>query len=97
MNHADMVRQLSGKFEISQVEVKRLLKLCTNEIQRILDDNKGISIPDLGTFFAEMRTARKSYNPYHKCMMLLPKKRVVKYHMAAHLKEQFKDKRIENE
>lgn len=95
MKYSEMVKQLSTQLEISQTEVKRLLKISTDEIQSILDSDKGLSIPRLGTLFASMKKERKAYNPYHQCMMLLPKKRVVKYHVALHLKERFRNKRIE--
>lgn len=95
MNHSDMVKHLSRELEISQVEVKRLLKISSETLTSILDRDKGVTIPGVGTFFAGMKKARKAYNPYHQRMMLLPKKRVVKFHVSSHLKSIFKNVRVE--
>jgi nucleoid DNA-binding protein len=97
MTNAELIKILSLRLEQSQVETKRLLKSSAEIMKDILDKDVGITIPGLGTFFTHVRNKRKSFNPYHKKLMMLPKKRIIKFHSSSTINDELKFKRLENE
>ena len=94
MNNSEIVKDLSLRLDETQKEIKRILGVSSEIIRENLDRDKTIAIPGLGTFHAVLRNERRAYNPFMKKMMLLPKKRAVKYHPSSTIKEQFKNKRV---
>ena len=91
MTNSEIIKNLSLHLGKSQVEIKRLLKSSTKIITRdILDRDIGITIPDLGTFSAYFKGKRKFFNPYHNKFMLLPPKRIIRFHPGSSIKNEFK-------
>jgi len=91
MTNSEIIKNLSLHLGKSQVEIKQLLKSSTKIITRdILDKDIGITIPGLGTFSSCFKNKRKSFNPYHKKFMLLPPKRIIRFHPGSSIKNEFK-------
>lgn len=97
MTYHDLIKNLSQRLDMSQSEIRRILTDSFDVFIKTIDANKTVTIPDLGTFQAKLKDKYKSYSPFHKKHMLLPKKRVVAFHPGSHMKELLKDVRIENE
>jgi nucleoid DNA-binding protein len=94
MTYADTIKHLSSRYNLPQTKIKEILKSSTIIIKNILDQDIGISIPGLGTFHTHVVQKRKYYNPYYKCLMLLPQKRVIHFRASSSLKDEIKDTRI---
>ena len=97
MTNSELIKTLSSRLELSQVEIKRLLKGSEKIMKDVLDKDIGITIPGLGTVFTHVRNKRKSFNPHHKKLMMLPPKRVIDYHCCSTMKDELKLKRLKNE
>ena len=91
MDYNTFVKNLSERVGQTQVETKRLLKNSFELITETIDNDKGISVPGLGTFHVKIRDEHKGYSPYHDQFMLLPKKRIVTFHPSSAIKEQLKN------
>ena len=97
MTNSELIKTLSSRLGQSQIEIARLLKSSGKIMKEVIDDDVGVSIPGLGTFKTFVRKKRKSYNPYHKKFMMLPPKRVVKFHPSSSIKNELKFTRLKNE
>ncbi|MCD6178709.1 MAG: HU family DNA-binding protein [Bacteroidales bacterium] len=95
MTQVELIRNLSSRLGITQVETKRLLKSSVNIIKETLDKDISISILDLGTFSTVKIKNKKSYNPFHKQYFLLPPKRIIRFRPSLSIKNALKTKRIE--
>ena len=94
MTQAELIKKLALRIDITQVEVKRILKSSTKIIKETLDKDISISIPDLGTFYTVRSKRRKSYNPFHKQYFLLPPKRSIRFRPSASIKNALKTKQV---
>lgn len=97
MTYQELIKNLSHSLDVSQAEIRRLLKDSFDVLVETIDSDKTVTIPDLGTLQIKLKDEHKSYSPFHKKYMLLPKKRIIAFHPGLHMKDQLKDKRIENE
>ncbi len=94
MTHADFIKTLAQRLGQTQVETRRLWNGSAQTMKSILDKDTPLFIPGLGTFGVKMLGKRRSYSPFHQSHVLLPKKRIVKFHGFGSLKSEFKNKRI---
>jgi nucleoid DNA-binding protein len=94
MNNSELLKNLSSRLGKPQTEIKRILESSARIIMDYLDKDMIITIPGLGTFRAVLKKKRKSFNPHHNCFILLPPKRVVKFHASVPLKEALKNRRF---
>ena len=81
MTYTDTIKHLSSRYGLPQTRIKEILKTSTDILRNILDQDIGISIPDLGTFHTRTTQKRTSYNPHYKQLMLLPPKRKVHFNL----------------
>ena len=95
MTHSEVIDHLAEHLQLSKTEVRRLLEQTTDVIRRLLDQERIIHVPDLGTFQTKERDKRKGFHPQRKQHMMLPKRRVVSYHPASSLRNHVKNMRIE--
>jgi DNA-binding protein HU-beta len=91
MTHTDVVQILAQRLDISQRQAHDLLKATVSTVTDTLSDEKGVTIPDLGTFGTHVRQQHKAYNPSYKGLVLLPTKRVVSFHPGTGLKGDISD------
>ena len=91
MEHSEIVQKLADRLQITPKESHRLIQVLVKLFKEKLGKNNKFSIPGFGTFGTRVRKARKSYNPGTKSVMLVPKKNVVYFRPASHLKEKVKN------
>ncbi len=97
MNYKELIDQLSEKTGNTKTGTKKILQDAITVLSEQLEDGKGVSIPDLGTFSTRITPERKVYNPHFDAEMMVPKKRVVEFSPATGLKEEVKYLGKENE
>ncbi len=91
MEHSEIVQKLADRLQINPKESHRLIKALVKLFTEKLGKNSKFSIPGFGTFGTRVRKERKAYNPTTKTVQLLPKKNVVYFRPASHLKKQMKN------
>ncbi|MCK5146549.1 HU family DNA-binding protein [bacterium] len=94
MTHAEIIKELSTRLEISQAEVKRLLHSSVSIMRDLLDKDLGMTLPGLGTFFVGENQRRRGFSPRIMKYLLLPPKRKIKFHPSTTIKDDLKFKRI---
>ena len=91
MEHSEFVQKLAERLQITPDESQRLIRILVKLFTEKLGKNTKFSIPGFGTFGTKIRKERKAYNPATKSVQLLPKKNVVYFRPASHLKDQMKN------
>lgn len=91
MNKTETVKALSEQLDLTQTQTEELYNALTSQLTAYIKDEGGFSIPDFGSFSSEVRKEYRSYNPHYKQMMLLPKKKVVRFSQSSALKDQFNE------
>lgn len=91
MEHSEIVQKLAERLQITPKESTRLIRALVKLFVEKLGKNNKFSIPGFGTFGTKIRKERKAYNPSTKTIQLLPKKNIVYFRPASHLKEQMKN------
>ena len=91
MEHSEIVQLLAERLQITPKESHRLIQVLVKLFKEKLGKNNKFSIPGFGTFGTRVRKERKAYNPGTKTVQLLPKKNVVYFRPASHLKQQMKN------
>ena len=91
MNKSETIKVLSERLELTQTQTEELYNSLVSSFTEHLSENNGFSIPDFGSFSSEIREEYKSYNPHYKQMMLLPKKKVVRFSQSSALKDEFNE------
>lgn len=97
MNYKELIDRLSDKTGNTKTGTKKILQDAITVLSSQLEEGKGVSIPDLGTFSTRETPERKVYNPHFDAEMLVPKKRVVEFTPATGLKDEVKYLGKENE
>lgn len=97
MNTSDMVKRLAEANAISQKEAKRLLDTAVNIMADHLVQDRGFTIPDLGTFTTVERPPRQAYNPARGEMMELPARKVPVFHPSQTTKDEVKHRSSDHE
>jgi len=92
MTQKEVIEYMADRLEKSKAETRRILLQISGLITQILDKDKSVYLPGLGTFKTRLRKKRKSYNPQKKQMMMLPPKRVLTYKPSKPLQKHFQEK-----
>ena len=95
MTHTEVIDYLSERLEYSKAEVRRLLGQTTDVVRQLLDRERIIIIPRLGTFYSKKREKRRGFHPMRGQYMMLPPRRVVHFHAGSSLRRYVKDMRVE--
>lgn len=90
MNTSDIVAVLADNWGMSQAETRRLLDIIVQTFNDNIAEGNTFTISGLGTFGANTREERKSYNPHYQQYMNLPPKRVVSFSPSKGIKEDLK-------
>ncbi len=90
MKYRELIDQLAKTSGKSKVQTKELLEVTTSVLSDHLSREKGVSIPDLGTFSTKVKDVQKAYSPHHKKYILVPPKRVVEFKPSSVLKDKLK-------
>jgi nucleoid DNA-binding protein len=91
MNKTETVKALSEQLNLTQTQTEELYNGLISQLTGYIKGKGGFSIPDFGSFGSETREEYRSYNPHYKQMMLLPKKKVVRFSQSSSLKDQFNE------
>lgn len=91
MNKSETIKALSEELDLTQTKTEELYNSLVERLSSALADGAGFSIPDFGSFSSEVRDEYKSFNPHYKQMMLLPKKKVVRFSQSSALKDEFNE------
>tara|TARA_R110002124_G_scaffold246052_2_gene411148 strand:+ start:9743 stop:10027 length:285 start_codon:yes stop_codon:yes gene_type:complete len=91
MNKIQAVKVLSEQLDLTQTQTEELYNALVSRLTGYLSKEGGFSIPEFGSFNSEVREEYRSYNPHYKQMMLLPKKKVVRFSQSSVLKDQFNE------
>lgn len=94
MNKSETVKALSEQLELTQTQTEELYNSLVTELTNYLSNQGGFSIPDFGSFNSEVREEYRSYNPHYKQMMMLPKKKIVRFSQSAALKDEFNEAKL---
>jgi DNA-binding protein HU-beta len=97
MNTSDVVTVLAGNWDMTKAETRRLLDTIIQTFNDNIAGGKAFTISELGTFRANTRGERKSYNPHYEQYMKLPPKRVVEFKPSKGLKEDLKQVELNDE
>lgn len=90
MNFKELIDRLSEKTGNTKTDTKKVLQDTISVLSNQLENEKGVSIPELGTFSTRITPERKVYNPHFDAEMMVPKKRVVEFTPATGLKDEVK-------
>jgi nucleoid DNA-binding protein len=94
MNKTETIKALSEELDLTQTQTEELYNSLVSRLTGYLSGDGGFSIPDFGGFSSEIREEYRSYNPHYKQMMLLPKKKVVRFSQSSALKDQFNEEEL---
>jgi nucleoid DNA-binding protein len=95
MTQKEATDYLAEQLNRSRSETQRLLDQTTQVMQEVLDGERDIVLPGLGTFHTKLREKRRGFHPRRKQYMILPQKRVVSFHAGLSLRNYVKNMRIE--
>ncbi|HAH52048.1 MAG TPA: hypothetical protein DCL80_12660 [Balneola sp.] len=94
MNKSETIKALSERLDLTQTQTEELYNALVSKLTDHLAADTGFSIPDFGSFSSEIREEYKSYNPHYKQMMMLPKKKVVRFSQSSALKDEFNEEAL---
>lgn len=97
MTYRELIDQLAESTGQSKAQTKELLEDAISVLSDQLSKDKGVSIPELGTFSTKVKEVQKVYSPHYKKYMLVPPKRVVEFSPSAGLKDELKFSGKDNE
>ncbi|SMO69927.1 HU family DNA-binding protein [Gracilimonas mengyeensis] len=91
MTKADVIKQLAEELDLTQEETDQLYDSFVEGMITLLSNNRGFTLPGLGSFHAEVRTEHKSYNPHYQQMMKIPPKKVVHFKQSSVLRDELNE------
>ncbi|MCL1867374.1 MAG: HU family DNA-binding protein [Paludibacter sp.] len=90
MNNKILISTLAERIQLSETNVKTLLKLASEIFQKNLSEGHTIGIQGFGTFETKSREERISFNPTTKKRMLMPPRVVAGFRASNLLKDKIK-------
>lgn len=90
MTYKDLIDRVSEERDITKKEAKEFIEGIFDTLSDELAEERGVSIPGLGTFKTKTREERKVYSPHHETYILVPPKRVVDFTPSSTLKDNLK-------
>ncbi|MTI87762.1 MAG: HU family DNA-binding protein [Balneolaceae bacterium] len=91
MTKTEALRELATQLDITQAEADKMYTAFVKGLTHLLSNNKGFTLPGLGSFHSEVRKEHKSYNPHYKKMMMLPPKRVVHFSQSTVIRDEINE------
>ncbi len=90
MTYKKLIEKLASDRDIPKTLAREFLDSFFHSVAHTLEQGKGVSIPNLGTFKPKRKEARKVYSPHHKSKIVVPPRQVVDFTPAKQLKENLK-------
>ena len=94
MTHTEAIDYLSEHLGYSKVGIRRLLGHTTDVLKQLLDQDRTIILPRLGTIYTKKREKRRGFHPIRRQYMMLPPRHVVLFHAGSSLRRYVKDMRV---
>ena len=88
MSKSDTIKAVSEKTGLTQQETEKIYDAFVGILTDHLADDKGFTLPGLGSFHSRIRESYQTYNPHYKGMIQLPRKKVVQFQQSSTLKEE---------
>ena len=88
MSKTDTIKAVSERTGLTQHETEKLFDTFVGILTDHLANNKGFTLPSVGSFHSRIRESYQTYNPHYKGMIQLPKKKVVQFQQSSTLKEE---------
>jgi DNA-binding protein HU-beta len=85
VNKSDLVKYVSDKTRITQVDAGIIIDVFLKGIKEGLDSSQRVKIKDFGSFFLQERKSRTALNPHTQEKVDVPAKTVVKFKSATKL------------
>lgn len=83
----DMVKEISEKLQLPQVDTKNVVQSVFDSIVDILTTEGRLELRDFGVFSVKKRAARKARNPKTGGVVMVPPRRVVTFKPGKLLQE----------
>lgn len=90
MTKKDIVKTLADRFQLSQVDAKKVVQGTFDAILETLLANGRIELRNFGVFEVKMRKARKARNPRTGAEVFVAEKRVVTFKPGRMMEERIK-------
>lgn len=91
MTKTEVLKKLAEQLDLTQAETEKLYDFFVDGVTTLLANDKGFTLPGLGSFHAEVRPEHKSYNPHYEQMMMIPPKKVVHFTQSSTLKTEINE------
>lgn len=91
MTKSEVLKNLAEELELTQSETEKLYDSFVDRLTLLLSNDKGFTLPGLGSFHPEVRPGHKSYNPHYEQMMHIPEKRVVHFSQSSTLRNEINE------
>lgn len=86
MTKTEVLKKLAGQLDLTQAETEEMYDSFVDGATTLLANDKGFTLPGLGSFHSEVRPEHKSYNPHYEQMMMIPPKKVVHFSQSSIIK-----------
>lgn len=96
MTTKELSDAMAERMDMTKKDAKRFFDLSVEMMMQQMENGHGFTIPDLGTFDVEILEEREMFNPHYRQYMMIPKRRVARFHPGKHTKENLKDVRPED-
>ncbi len=87
MTSKELVENISTDIDLSELEVKGLMKIFTDTISERLNNEDIVSLSKMGSFYVEKVEEKISFNKETKTKTLVPPQLVVRYKESEILKQ----------
>lgn len=88
MTKADVIRQLAEDLGLTQAKTEELYNGLVSGMTTLLANDRGFTLPGLGSFHADLREEHVSYNPHYRQKMKIPPKKIVHFNPSSTLKDE---------
>lgn len=84
---AELISQIAAKTKVPKKAVDEVLKSLIESIYQSLEEDRGITIPALGTFTVVKRSTRQGVNPQTGARIKIPASKTPRFRASKSLKE----------
>jgi nucleoid DNA-binding protein len=88
MGKTETIKTVSDKIGLTQQDAEKYYDSLVGILTDHLANDRGFTIPRLGSFHSRIRESYQTYNPHYKGMIQLPKKKVVQFQQSTTLKDE---------
>jgi len=85
MNKTDLVKYVSDKIGITEVDSAIIVDVLLDGIKNALKEDMRVKLKNFGSFHIQNRKARIAYDPRNRDKLNVPAKKIVKFIMSKKL------------